>query len=99
MLVKRVIIKEFKLPWWKRILGKFFKIKDTRKFKYYTPINKYCYLVILNQEYFEYSDESRVFFGLYDKIGKKIYSVDSFIPRIKNVRYILSTAKIIIRKK
>lgn len=99
MLVKRVIIKEFKLPWWKRILGKFFKINDTRKFKYYTPINKYIDLVILNQEYFEYSDKSRVFFGLYDKIGKKIYSVDSFIPRLRNVRYVLSTAKIIIRKK
>lgn len=99
MLVKRVIIKEFKLPWWKRILGKFFKINDTRKFKYYTPINKYIDLVILNQEYFEYSDKSRVFFGLYDKIGKKIYSVDSFIPRLRNVRYVLSTAKMIIRKK
>lgn len=99
MLVKRVIVKEFKLPLWKRILGKFFKINDTRKFKYYTPINKYIDLVILNQEYFEYSDKSRVFFGLYDKIGEKIYSVDSFIPRLRNVRYVLSTAKIIMRKK
>lgn len=99
MLVKKVIIKELKLPWWKRILGKFFKIEDTRKFKYYTPIDKYKYLVILNQEYFEYPDVSRVFFGLYDKIGKKIYSVDSFIPKLKNVRYILSTAKMIMRKK
>jgi len=99
MLLKKIIIKEFKLPWWKRILGKFFKIKDTRKFKYYTPINKYTFLVILNQENFEYSNKSRVFFGLYDKLGKKIYSVDSFIPRVKNVQYILTTAKIIVRKK
>lgn len=98
MLLKKVVIKENKLSWWKKLLVKFGIIRDDRKFKYYTPVNSTRYVVILNPDYYEFSGESsrRVFFGVYDKISNKVYSVSSIVPRVVNVRYILSTAKMIL---